>query len=250
MHALNILIVEDEVLFATDIKKTLEKAGHFITATARSFREAITAVKRQTPDVVLLDIQLAGSQDGIAVAREILLYQQIPIIVLTSNTEDETYQRAKQSFVPAAYLTKPFRHVDLPRLVDLAWQNFRPDTLPGSATILHDSVFLPVEKGFEKIMKSEVMYISTQKGTHCVNIYEMYKKEPRLIHLPMGHLEQYFGLPHFFRLSRSLLINLNFIERIEPAHLKIQDHVTLLAIPEASRSDLMKRLAIIRGPRK
>ena len=250
MQSFNILIVEDDVLTASDIKKTLEKAGHNIIASARSFKEAVAAVKRQIPDVVLLDIHLTGSQDGIAVAREILLYKQLPIIVLTGSTEDETYQRVKETFVPAGYITKPFRHLDLRRLVDLAWQNFRPDSMSEAASMLQDSVFLPVEKGFEKIVKSEVTYIATQKGTHCVNIFEVYKKEPRLIQLSMGHLEQYFGLPNFYRLSRSLLVNLNFIERIEGTQIKLQDDRNLLTIPEAGRPDLMKRLAVIRGPRK
>ncbi|WP_439581896.1 response regulator [Dyadobacter bucti] len=250
MDRLNILIVEDDVLTANDIQRTLEKAGHQVTAVARSFNEAVLAVKRQIPDVVLLDIVLLGSQDGIAVAREILLYKQLPIVVLTASTEEKTYQRVKDTFIPAGYITKPFNPLDLKRSVDLAWQNFRLEILSGAASTLQDSVFLPVEKGFEKIIKSDVKYIATQKGTHCVNIFEIYKKEPRLIQLSMGHLEQYFSLPNFYRLSRSLLVNLNYIERIEGGQIKIQDEKNLLTIPEAGRPELMRRLTVIRNPRK
>jgi CheY-like chemotaxis protein len=244
MQSLNILIIEDKVLTANDLKGTLEKAGHHITAIARSYPEAIAAFKRKIPDLILLDIQLAGSQDGVAVAREVLQQQQVPIIVLTANTEDETYLRVKETFIPAAYLTKPFRQPDLTRIVDLAWQNFRPEETT------QDSFFLPIENGYEKIVKSEVLYITTKKGTHNVYIFEVYKKEPRLIQLSMGHLQPYFNLPHFFRLSRSLLINLNFIERIEGSQLKIQDNAALLPIPETSRVELLKHLAIIKRPRK
>ncbi|SKB76922.1 response regulator [Dyadobacter psychrophilus] len=251
MQQLNVLIVEDDVLTATDIRKTLEKAGHQITAVARSFREAVSAVDRQIPDIVLLDIVLSGSLDGVAVGKEILLREQIPIVVLTGSTEEETYQRVKETFIPSGYLTKPFRPLDLRRSVDLAWQNFRPQlSSAGSAALSEDSVFLPVEKGFEKIVKSEVTYISTQKGMHSVHIFEIYKKQPRLVQLSMGHLEQYFSLPNFYRLSRSLLINLNYIERIESGQIKIQDERTLLTIPEAGRPELMKRLAVVRGPKK
>ena len=210
----------------------------------------MAAARKQPPDLVLLDIHLVGPQDGIAVAREILLHQQVPIVVLTANTEDETYLRAKQVFFPAAYLTKPFRHLDLPRLVDLAWNNFRPEVPPKGPTMWQDSVFLPVEKGFEKIVKSEVLYITTQKGTHCVNIFEAYKKQPRLIQLSLGYIEHYFTLPTFFRLSRSLLINLSCIEHIKGTQLKFQGSDIWITIPEGSRADLMKHLAIVRNPRK
>ncbi|MDQ6481915.1 response regulator [Dyadobacter sp. LHD-138] len=249
MEALNILIVEDDVLTAADIRKTLERTGHRVTASARTFQEAVMAARNERPDLLLLDIHLNGSQDGVAVAGEILKQYQIPIVVLTANTEDETYKRVKETFVPAAYITKPFRHLDLTRVIDLAWHNFRPDAMPEISAVA-DSVFLPVDKGFQKIIKSEVTYIATKKSTHSVNVYEVYKKEPLLINLSMGHLEQYFGLPHFFRLSRSLMVNLNYIERIEGAQLKIQETGILLTIPEAARTDLMRKLAIVRGPRK
>lgn len=238
---MNILIVEDELLTAYDIKNTLISAGHEVTDIARTLSEAVTAVKKQVPDLILLDIILEGSADGVAIAREILQLYRIPIIVLTANTEDSTYQRVKNEFIPAAYITKPFRHIDLPRLVELAWQNFRPET-SGSNTALQDLVFLPIEKRYEKIQKSEVICISTLKGTHSVHIFEIYRKEPRLVNLSLGHIEQYFTDPVFFRLSRSVLINLTYIDHVENAGLKLHDIDALFPIPDSTRAELMRRL--------
>ncbi|MCD8538581.1 MAG: response regulator [Leadbetterella sp.] len=185
---MNILIIEDELLIANDLKNTLTVAGHQVMDIARTLEQAVISVKKQVPDLVLLDIILEGSADGVVIAREILEMYRIPIIVLTSNTEDSTYQRVKNTFLPAAYITKPIRHIDLPRLVELAWQNFRPD----NNSALQDLVFLPVEKRYEKILKSEVVCISTLKGTHSVHIFEVYGKQPRLVNLSLGHIEQLF----------------------------------------------------------
>lgn len=247
---LNILIVEDKLLTATDIKKTLENAGHHVTAIARSAQQATEAVGRQFPDLVLLDIYLAGPRDGISVAEEILAQKQIPIIILTANREDEIFQRAKEVFIPAAYITKPFRHVDLPRLVELAWRNFQPRPVSAETSVLPDMVFLPVEKRYEKIVRSEVVYISTQKGTHAVTIFEAFRKQPRLVNLSIGYLEPYFNTSAFFRLSRSLIINLSYIQHIENSHIKLEGSDIALLIPESKRAELLKRLTIIRGSRK
>lgn len=235
---MNILMVEDELLIANDLKNTLTEAGHQVTDIVRNLDQAISSVKKQVPDLILLDIVLEGSADGVAIAREILEIYRIPIIVLTANTEDSTYQRVKKTFLPAAYIPKPIRHIDLPRLVELAWQNFRPE----NSSALKDLVFLPVEKRYEKILKSEVVCISTLKGTHSVHLFELYRKQPRLVNLSLGHIEQYFTDPVFFRLSRSVLINLSHIEHVENTHLKLHDVDTLFPIPDSTRAELMRRL--------
>lgn len=235
---MNILIVEDELRIATDLKNTLTNAGHQITDIARTVTEAIVSVKKQVPDLILLDIMLEGNADGMVVARKILEMYHIPVIVLTANTEDSIYQQVKNIFLPAGYITKPFRHIDLPRQVELAWQNFRPENSPP----LQDLVFLPIEKRYEKIIKSEVVCISTLKGTHSVHVFEQYRKEPRLVNISLGHMEQYFTDPVFFRLSRSVLINLSHIDHLESAGLKLQGIETLFPIPDSTRAELMRKL--------
>ncbi|MFD2936406.1 response regulator [Spirosoma flavum] len=67
--SLAILIVEDVTITAFDIQETLEKAGHTVTAISRNFQEAVAAVKRQPPDLAIIDVRLEGSSaDGITTA--------------------------------------------------------------------------------------------------------------------------------------------------------------------------------------
>ncbi len=238
---MNILIIEDNLLTANDLKNTLINAGYNVTGIARSLQEAISEVEIVTPDLILLDIFLDGDSDGIEVAKAILAMKQIPIIVLTANIEESMYQRVKKAFTPAGYITKPFRHIDLPRLVDLARRNSRRES-PDANSILQDIIFLPVEKRYEKILKSEVKCISTLKGTHSVHLFEAYRKTPRLVNLSLGHIQPYFSDPIFFRLSRSVVINLTYIDHIETTGIKIEGIETILPIPDANRNELLRKI--------
>jgi DNA-binding LytR/AlgR family response regulator len=71
---------------------------------------------------------------------------------------------------------------------------------------------------------------------------------PYLFSMNLGHLAQYFSSPNFFRLSRSLLVNLNYIERIERDHIYMRNHESPIQIPEGNKTELMKKLAVIRTP--
>lgn len=76
------------------------------------------------------------------------------------------------------------------------------------------------------------------------------EKAPRTVQLSMAEIEQYFGPPDFFRLSRSLIVNLNLVDRIEGSRLQLQNITHPLAIPDAAKTDLMRKLAIGKRTRK
>ena len=242
MDMLKVLIVEDEVITANDIKETLEKAGHQVTAMTRNCKEAMAAVKRQLPDLALIDIQLAKSPvDGIATAKELLSYHLMPIIYLTANSESETMQRAKET-LPAAYLLKPFRQQELVVQVELAYANRK--TSPTAAE--SDTLYLPINKGYEKLIKSEVLYLAAD-GAY-VKVYLLNEELPRLFSMNLGHLSPYFSSTHFYKLSRSVLVNLDYVERLERSQLWMRSQPQPLQIPDANRAELMRKLTVVRTP--
>ncbi|GAB3881140.1 response regulator [Spirosoma agri] len=242
MNPLTILIVEDELITAMDLRETLEEAGHTVTAIARDFQSALTAVKTNPPDLALVDIQLTGSPvDGITTAKEILAYHPMPILYLTANSEPETFRAAKET-LPAAYLLKPFRHDELKLQIELAYFNFQLHrhadlTAPGH-------LFLPIDKGYEKVNLADVLFLKAD-GSY-VKVYMSGREHPYHISTNLSHLAHYFLQPNFYRLSRSLLINLDHLERLESNHLFLVDHKTPIQIPTASRKELMKKLTVVR----
>lgn len=98
MNPLKILIVEDEVITAMDIQETLERADHQVTGIAQSYYEAMESVRRQVPDMALLDIRLQEGEDGIRLAKDITERYDMPIIFLTAHSEHDTF--AKQRKLP------------------------------------------------------------------------------------------------------------------------------------------------------
>ncbi len=90
MRSKTILIAEDEGIVARDIQATLERLGYSITGTAASGEEAVNMARYNHPDLVLMDIVLKGSIDGIEAARHIRDELDIPVIYLTAYADEET----------------------------------------------------------------------------------------------------------------------------------------------------------------
>jgi len=112
MNEINILIVEDVSITALEIKKSLMQMGYSVTDIASSYEDALRSIKRKKPDIILLDIDLKGEKNGIALAKTIRKNDSIPFIYLTSDNNDDTMREASKTD-PAAYLMKPFRREEL-----------------------------------------------------------------------------------------------------------------------------------------
>ena len=119
-----ILVVEAEEVIAIDLRRTLTGLGYLVTGVAMDSEEAIRQAAKSRPDVILLDIRLAGAVDGIAAAMEIRRRFGIPVVFLTASNSDEQLQRAQEAF-PYGYVLKPFRAKDLNATLLLALQQHR-----------------------------------------------------------------------------------------------------------------------------
>jgi two-component system, response regulator PdtaR len=105
-RSLRVLIVEDEFFISLHTKQLLLALGHRVVGIAVSADQAINFAEQQRPDVVLMDIRLVGSRDGIEAADEIRTRLGIGSIFVTANTDPQTRQRALAS-QPLGFLEKP-----------------------------------------------------------------------------------------------------------------------------------------------
>ncbi|BBD64452.1 PAS/PAC sensor hybrid histidine kinase [Nostoc commune NIES-4072] len=112
MTKAKILVVEDEAIVAKDLQLRLIKFGYTVPAIASSGEEAINKAVEISPDLVLMDIKLKGTMDGIEAAEEIYKRLDIPVIYLTAYADENTLTRAKIT-EPFAYLIKPFKEREL-----------------------------------------------------------------------------------------------------------------------------------------
>lgn len=119
MTTANILVVEDESIIALDIKNSLRKSGYAVAGMATSATEALEKTAQVQPDLVLMDIQLRGSMDGVETAEQIRDRYQIPVVYLTAHADEHTLQRAKIT-QPFGYVLKPFEDRELTTTIEIA----------------------------------------------------------------------------------------------------------------------------------
>ena len=113
-----ILIVEDLFVEANHLRILLRKTGYEVTGIARTYEQAEALIRQDPPDIVLLDIFLAGKKTGIDLAK-ILGNQQIPFVYLSANSNEEVLKKAKAT-KPSGFIVKPFREKDLLIALEIA----------------------------------------------------------------------------------------------------------------------------------
>lgn len=112
MTKARILIVEDELIIASDYKARLTKLGYEVLDIVNSGEDAVKAAEEFKPNIILMDITIKGNKDGIQAGEEIQERFNIPVAYLTAHIYDSTIKKhMKQK--PLAYLTKPIDDEDL-----------------------------------------------------------------------------------------------------------------------------------------
>lgn len=118
---IRILIVENEGLVGCDMSASLGKLGYTVVGICASGEEALERFEELRPDLVLLDVHLAGQLDGIDTARELQRRSRVAIVYVTACADLDTVARARQTH-PHGYLLKPFNHDELRLAVEVAAQ--------------------------------------------------------------------------------------------------------------------------------
>lgn len=121
-----ILIVEDEKIIAHDLRMRLEKANYQVLAECGDYSEVKALLKKDIPDLVLMDIVLEGEKDGIGISVELLQEYGVPTIFLTAYADEETLERAK-SAQPLGYIVKPFKDRDLYTTIEIGLYKAKVD---------------------------------------------------------------------------------------------------------------------------
>lgn len=240
MTKVKVLIVEDELLAAEDIKEQLLDAGYFITGIARTYEEALTLFKQDLPDLVLLDIQLDGEKDGIAVASAINKLTKVPIIYITGSAEDNLLERAKNT-QPVTFVLKPFRAKEFITNVALAIKNFAQHNSV-EKSLLSNAVFIPIPpSGHEKVLKEDILYVEGD-GSYTTLVTQHNKKYD--ITLYLSKLIPQLESDSLVRISKKHVINAHHLTKINKKAVWLGHEK--LTVGEHYRKTLMQRLSFIK----
>ena len=113
-----IMVVDDERIVSLDIQSALRRQGYDVVAAPASGEDAVQKAGELYPDIILMDVKLGGTIDGIEAAKRITRFHDIPIIFLTAYSDEETLSRAKMSG-PFGFLLKPFEERDLHSAIEI-----------------------------------------------------------------------------------------------------------------------------------
>jgi len=159
MSKANILIVEDERIVAEDIKNSLEKLGFGVDGIVSSGEEALKKIEMEHPDLVLMDIMLAGEINGIETAEQIRILFNIPVVYLTAYADEDVLTRAKMTD-PFGYIVKPFEDIELNSSIEMALYKHKMETklkqneawLSTTLNSIGDAVIATDAKGYVTFM--------------------------------------------------------------------------------------------------
>ena len=114
-----VLVVEDEAIVAMELEQRLQSLGYRVAGPFSVGEEAVAHARETPPDLVLMDIRLAGAMDGIEAAETIRAETGQPVVFLTAYSDDETLRRATGAS-PFGYVVKPFEERDLYAAIEVA----------------------------------------------------------------------------------------------------------------------------------
>ncbi|MGB0175772.1 MAG: response regulator [Owenweeksia sp.] len=224
MALVKVLIVEDEVLVGRDIAARLKNAGYHIVDCVDTGREALHTLEKEMADIVLLDINLIGDMDGIETAEKIRARYELPIIFLTSLSDQETAERAKNAR-PAAYMLKPFNERQLHIAIQLAVSNYasqKPAVLPHEKSektvgdqeehyLLNDSIFIRNRNRFEKVPFKAIQWL--QADSNCTHIHT--EEGKYFLTVTLGVIMDRLKYEQLVRTHRSYAINITHVTSFE-----------------------------------
>lgn len=248
MEALRILIFEDELMVAHDIRENLIRSGYEVSGIARTLEKALGILENSPADILLVDIQLNGPLDGIEIVQRLSTQYSIPVIYLTAHSDMKVLHRAKQTN-PSAYLIKPFRMAELPLQIELAIHNFYQHPLL-NPTKKSDGFLLSVGGIFIRVFNQEIIYIEakgpasrfhlTEEGYHRIHPHRKVE-----LYANLGYLFDHHLTDNFYRLSKSEGINLDHVNGIEGDEVLCSGY--RIAIPTGKRKSLLDKFSIIKA---
>jgi len=211
----NILIVEDEELFANKIEMQIDKLGHTIVGIVDNSDDALSLIDIHHVDLILMDIFINGQYDGIELAEIIQAKKDIAVLYITSQHDELSFKRAARSG-PVGFLLKPFSDIQLQRSIELALSQVEPSEVEEQnasdiSNVKQKSLFLKKKQKISKVDYEDVFYIKSD-GRYC-RIHT--EKEMYLIRKTLKELKLRLPEKLFIKCHRSYLINLGKVKSVD-----------------------------------
>jgi DNA-binding response OmpR family regulator len=184
MEALNVLVIEDEIVIYMHIIKTLKCLGFKNIYVARNAKDAFDIATKLKIDLVFSDIKIEGEMDGIETSKQLQLLYRVPIIFITAYKDEETLIRASGvDFI--GYLLKPYRQDELEALIKIAIVRFELLQTQNNCTIYEQYEYHKKTKELFfchqniKLTKKESLFVTLMFSN--INTYVSYETLDKIV---------------------------------------------------------------------
>ena len=265
--SLRVLIVEDEPLYALQLRICLDELGYQALGPAPDAAQALALFAGTHPDLVLLDIGLQGDVDGISLAG--LLRAQrpdLPVLFITAFTDRPTFERAKV-LGPLAYVNKPFTVPTVQYAIELAvqqvggarpapaaagppakpaeWAPQRPPMAKAAwpeDVLVRDAFFV---KNRDRLLKVERASVQTIEASGDYSLLRTISAGQHLLSLSLARLEEKLAGTSFLRVHRSWLVNMDLVDEVLLHENTIRLGNLHVPVSTAFRPELLRRLPLL-----
>ncbi len=232
-----IYIVEDDVFIAHDLKEMLLEMKYEVIGISHTATDALEAFKKQKPDLVLMDIQLNDSIDGIHLAGILKTEFRLPVIFTTAFSDQATLERVK-NIAPYGYVVKPYTSASIKVAIELAFSRIENQTDSNSKEET-TACFINSSNGMMKIIPEEILYIDAYD--YYANIYTPEGKI--LAKMTLKEILDQINSQQIIRVHKSHAVNLKKIDKIKNNEIHINQ--VLIPIGRAFKEDLMAKIKVI-----
>lgn len=220
MSQIKILIVEDEMIIAEDMRDMLDEMGYQVVGVTGQISEAKRLLASAAPDIALLDITLGVAQGGLTLGAYIRENYHMPLVFCTSHADKGTINKAK-SIRPNGYLVKPFEQKDLYTSIEIALANFSnefrtsqdPVIEKTSDLVIKDAIFVKSGQMFVKVKFKDITWLTPEGNYTQIHVIQGGK---HLIRIPLKAMTCLLPDQKFFRTHRSFIVNLEHVDGIKP----------------------------------
>ncbi|WP_281540548.1 LytR/AlgR family response regulator transcription factor [Maribacter aestuarii] len=237
----SILIVEDDMIIGANISLQLTNLGYEVDGLLSRGEDALVHIRENTPDILLMDINLKGKMNGIETARAIQAFQNIPIIYLTANSDEATFNKAKETH-PRAFITKPFNKLNLQRTIALVVEEMgekKSITPPNDVEVLQDRIFVRHNGKMEKLLLQDILYIEANRNYATI----VTLKGKLVLSCTLKTMEENLPKASFIRVHRSYMVNIAKLDVVTDHHIEIKRKV--IPLSKTHKELLMNRLHTI-----
>jgi DNA-binding LytR/AlgR family response regulator len=249
MHkTLNILIVEDEVLIAEDLKEILFEVGYTNVFRARNYIQAMEAFDSNSIDIVLLDINLNDAKTGIDLGLQINQNLHIPFIYITSYSDAETIASVKQTR-PSAFLLKPYNKAHLLASIEIAFFNYSTkinaaDNLSADKTneenenglIINGQLLVKDGYRYVKVPLKDILWFESDKNYIEINTLE----KKYLLRASLKKLQSLLPANQFVKCNKQQIINMTQVDSFNSNSIEIKGQQ--IAISRTEQLEVLKKL--------